>query len=358
METSTQKRRLPSTDIIHSQAASWIAQLDAGPLSDADRLALTEWMARSPAHKKELQRLAALWGQVDQLFNDAVEQSIDQPTRAVSITSLWAKVSPFHFTGYASAACALLFLVVFGLANLQHVFDGEPTSIIYQTQIGESENFHLPDGSVASLNTGSILKFENHKEERVVQLFSGEALFEVKKDAKRPFRVYAGETVVEAVGTAFLVRVENEGINVAVTEGVVKLSETLEVKTDSGQLKTEINPTSTLARLSAGQGASVNYKKPEEVKVSTLSVKKIEKLTAWIDGFLIFDTDTLEHVVGEIARYQSKKIVISDPELGSLEMSGVFKTGEIDVLLNTLETAFNIEVIHARDDLIYLNKKG
>src|SRR3546814_20539025 len=50
----------------------------------------------------------------------------------------------------------------------------------------------------------------------------GEAWFQVAHDAHRPFVVDIGSVRVRAVGTAFSVRQNPEGVDILVTEGVVE----------------------------------------------------------------------------------------------------------------------------------------
>src|SRR3546814_16020939 len=58
---------------------------------------------------------------------------------------------------------------------------------------------------------------------RQIALKSGEAWFQVAKDRARPFVVEIGDVRVRAVGTAFSVRREANGVDVQVTEGVVEV---------------------------------------------------------------------------------------------------------------------------------------
>jgi hypothetical protein len=63
---------------------------------------------------------------------------------------------------------------------------------------------NLPDGSSVLLSKGSSISFKTkmNGQERVVNLV-GEGFFEVVKDARRPFVVYADKLVTKVVGTSF-----------------------------------------------------------------------------------------------------------------------------------------------------------
>lgn len=66
---------------------------------------------------------------------------------------------------------------------------------------------HLPDGSTATLDKYSKISYPEGFDslQREVYL-TGEAFFNVTKDRKRPFYVYAGELVTKVLGTSFNIR--------------------------------------------------------------------------------------------------------------------------------------------------------
>jgi ferric-dicitrate binding protein FerR (iron transport regulator) len=76
----------------------------------------------------------------------------------------------------------------------------------------------LGDGSIVTLKKDSRIsyleQFESSKREVYLE---GEAFFEVAKDAKRPFYVYANEVVTKVLGTSFNVKAYNFENNVLVT---------------------------------------------------------------------------------------------------------------------------------------------
>jgi len=73
--------------------------------------------------------------------------------------------------------------------------------------LGSQAKIILPDSSVAWLNSGSTLKYNNFygKNKREV-ILTGEGYFEVKKDKKIPFYVHVNNVQVKVLGTTFNVR--------------------------------------------------------------------------------------------------------------------------------------------------------
>lgn len=84
----------------------------------------------------------------------------------------------------------------------------------------------LSDGSTVRLEKGSSIRYQNRFADslRVIYL-QGEAFFDVKKDSRRPFIVYANGLVTKVLGTRFSVRARNDdpNVTVSVTSGRVSV---------------------------------------------------------------------------------------------------------------------------------------
>ena len=83
------------------------------------------------------------------------------------------------------------------------------------------ERYELDDGSIVELNRGAQATVEFTEKNRLVSLDSGEAHFTIAKDSSRPFIVTARGVAVQAVGTIFNVKINEDSVNVLVTEGRV-----------------------------------------------------------------------------------------------------------------------------------------
>ena len=75
------------------------------------------------------------------------------------------------------------------------------------------QTINLPDGSVVRLTKGSKLYFSanpggesNSAGESREVFLDGEAFFDIKKNAARPFYVYTGQVITKVLGTGFFVR--------------------------------------------------------------------------------------------------------------------------------------------------------
>jgi transmembrane sensor len=202
----------------------------------------------------------------------------------------------------------------------------------FVTQVGERSSITLADGTTVVLNTSSRMQVAFDKQVRRVRLLAGQAWFEVAKGQPRSFVVEAGGERVTAHGTAFDVRIEeHDRVQVTLVEGRVSV-ETLGGAAEQG---------GSVARedLFPGDRLTVAAAVP-----ASRSRVDLVKATSWREGQIIFDDDTLAAAVAEVNRYSAKRIVLADPRLATLRMSGVFLAGHTDSFLETIVGNFPIKV--------------
>jgi transmembrane sensor len=335
---------------ITREASAWIAQLDGDDApSREDLAALQEWMSRSPAHRKEIERLAALWGDLNVLTELAGSTS-----SAIQNTSSKSSGQPARWT-WAMAGVAASAMVAVTAWLLTSTQPGAPVAAFeqaYSTEIGQQLHEQLPDGSRLVINTDSELIVEFSEGERRIRMSKGEVHFEVAKDASRPFVVLVADGAVRAVGTAFSVRLQQHDIEVTVAEGSVELA-TLENASpreaagDTGGATAK--PLKKLAVLEAGQTASFNDRIES---LQAIPEAELAKKLSWKEGMLVFSGDPLGEVVLEVGRYTRSNIVFADPALSELRVGGQFRVGEIDALFDALEVSFGVDVERENNRII------
>ncbi|MBX3257474.1 MAG: FecR domain-containing protein [Chitinophagaceae bacterium] len=179
--------------------------------------------------------------------------------------------------------------------NKQHgkiIYDntsGNSTKVVYNTlniPRGAEYELVLPDGSKVWLNAASYLRFPTRflEKERTVYL-SGEAYFEIAKNAAQPFKVITrGNMEVEVTGTHFNVMAydDEEFIKTTLTEGKVNIR--------NGKSITPLTPMQQAAlEKSSGQ---VDVKKVD-----------IDKEIAWKNGMIGFNDDKLPYIMRQLSRW-------------------------------------------------------
>ncbi len=341
---------LKTSDALEMEAASWMAQLDNGPLSPTDKLALAEWTNRSPKHAQILRHYAKVWDGIDVAIDEVLLTS--KPVTLTSILKSWFVIRPMHFMMSASAILALFITAVFVFQS-SFMSPHKDQFYVYQVEKGEKYSQTLTDGSVIHLNTDSVVEVKYTDESRVLRLLRGEAFFEVAHDPSRPFDVYAGEGRVQALGTAFSVKLDGDTVDIIVTEGKVRFDRVKDIAEKTLAEVEQSVKIDTPIFMEAGQTMAL---KDETQKLTNIDEARLKKEFAWRNGEMIFSGDTLEFVVNHMNRYSDKAIVISDLELRSFKISGTFKSDNIDVVLEALESAYDIKVQNGETNVVYLSK--
>lgn len=295
-------------------AAAWAARADRG-LSPAEEAALSAWLAgdarRQGAYAKALgislhTRRAAALGPTYRL------DSFAAPRAGLSRRGLMAAA------GGALAAGAVAAVTASWVRRDR-----------YSTRLGEVRAIALQDGTVVTLNTQSAIAVSYSRRYRRIQLISGEALFDVAKDASRPFLVSAGLAQVRAVGTSFTVsHLPAAPVEVMVREGVVEVGDAASTKP-------------AVLRLGASEKATVS---PTAIVGRALSGAELRRRLSWRDGQLSFEGETLGEAAAEYARYSDVRIVIDDPSLRGRAIVGLFQTNDPVGFAKAVGTAFNARV--------------
>jgi transmembrane sensor len=243
---------------------------------------------------------------------------------------------------------------------------------MYATAVGQQKRMIRADGSVALLNTNSQIEVEYGENFRDIHLLQGEAYFEVAKNLNQPFRVYAGNGRIQAVGTAFSVLLKVNAVDVTVTEGKVALASLVNTKvtlpepsgTPPGQTRPDTNNrliATELGLLSAGQSITIREAAGAEAskasivdEIEIVDQQEMSKRQSWQRGIITFAGDPLEKVVEEISRYTTVRIEITDPAVRAIKIGGQFPVGETDAMLNALEANFGLRVTRVAEDHVLL----
>ncbi len=200
----------------------------------------------------------------------------------------------------------------------------------YATRRGEMLRIALPDGSIVNLNTASSIDVRFSEAQRTIVLEGGEVLFDVAKDAKRPFVVLAGRTRVQAIGTEFTVRHERRApVNIIVSEGVVEVT----------QADAAVQP----VRLSQNMQAKADPDAVSPIEAVDVTPDAVARQLFWREGKIGFSDATLAAAAAEFARYNDGEIVIPDPEVAQQRVTGLFVATDPKGFAEAVATSFGLQ---------------
>jgi transmembrane sensor len=324
-------RHTSKDERIAEEAAQWLIDLEE---NEADLAGFTSWLQASPLHVEEFLLVSAVWQAADRVDERRlvdIEQLVSQARANVKWLDQESKTLAHVFNvqqkmhaALRSRVSGVIALITVMIAAYWGFHDN---SLQYGTDVGEQRIVKLADGSIVTLNTRSRIKVRLEREQRLVELTEGEALFEVAHDVHRPFRVLAGANTVQAVGTQFDVNRSATTTVVAVVQGVV------EVTTLAGRNEASRNDAHRPERLIAGEQAQLS----PQGELLQHSIAELDRVTAWRERRLIFRNEPLASIVAEFNRYNEAQMAVEGSATGARLVTGVFDADKPSALIAFLE---------------------
>jgi transmembrane sensor len=333
--------RLDLSASVLEEAASWVIELGEGELDAQQRAQLDRWLRRSPEHVQAFLEISAAWEESSRLQapSDADLEALIARVRSESnVVPLAGNVGnraptakrESRSVGLWLATAASVLLMVGSLAWLT-----VPRGNSYSTGIGEQRFITLADGSVVQLNSQSRLRVRFSDSERLVELSEGQALFEVFRDASRPFVVESNGTRVKAVGTQFDVKHRKQGIVVTVLEGRVAV-------TASARDPDATQPLYLAAgdRVILGSNAAPRTERAN-----------IDDAVAWTHRRLVFEDAPLTEVIDEFNRHNVRRVVLTDAALEGFHIRGTFDANKPERLVTFLSQRFDLSIVETQEEI-------
>jgi transmembrane sensor len=204
---------------------------------------------------------------------------------------------------------------------------------VYSTLTGKRDSVRLADGSRVILGPESRLTVpaDFGRSTRAVSL-DGDAYFDVRHDATKPFSVRVANALVEDVGTTFTVETDpGDTTTVSVMSGVVRL-------------RPATAPATSGATLSAGDRGTLT----SDGRVHAQQNVGVADDSAWTTGKLVFRDASLVRVAGELRRWYGLRLGIADSSLVRRTVNTTFMADEpVDSVLNILSLMLGARVERA-----------
>ena len=315
------QRRDPQT------ASEWFALVRSGRVSPGMDQAWVSWMAANPDHQKAYEDRELAWELTAELRGrpgiEVLLKDVDQLLRDHRAAGSKTRPHGLKFAWQAGVAAVVVAVGVstYFLANRVTVSE-------YATATGEQRVVTLADNSTAALNTGTKIRVLYSRALRRVELLEGEAFFSVSHDSARRFEVRALQGVTTAVGTQFDVQVDAADAAVSVLEGTVTVSANENIRTG------EPTPVSAGQAINYTRGGSVSAIRPADAG----------RIRGWQAQRIVFSDVTLTEALREYNRYIKVPIVLATPSLATRHINGVFRIGDEDAFLGSLQQALHVNV--------------
>lgn len=213
------------------------------------------------------------------------------------------------------------------------------------TKYGSKTNIVLPDGSKVWLNAGSKITYDKEFGEstRNVKL-TGEAYFDVVRNAMKPFIIQTRAMDIKVLGTEFNVKSypDEKTTETSLIRGsievtlrdrraekiILKPNEKLVVNNENA-----VDPVAVDKRLKPKREAPI-------IIVSHLNYFSLDSTileTSWVNNRLIFEDESFGEITAKMSRWFGVRFSFIDEEVKNLRFTGNFKDETISEALKAMQ---------------------
>jgi transmembrane sensor len=330
MTTTPHENRELLSEALLDEAAEWLVRLNESQATQAEFEEWQRWLNADRRHALAFHALESTWQMSTQAA--IAFRSRDEPKltryRPDEPVSTWVR-RRHNIRRRRVWAAAAAILVLTGIVGVW--WSRQPA--IIQTATAEQRVVLLPDRSRVTVGPLTRVSYRYSAGVRALRLDTGQAFFEVTKDAHRPFVVDTRRGRIVAVGTAFSVDVASDRLNVTVAEGIVRIENAeLPQKPGGYAVAHPIMVSAGSRYIAATNGASVTTLPSATPDVS------------WRDGRLAYYGDPLSAVITDLNRYAADHIELADQHLADLQYTGTVFPESVSDWLASLPNIFPVRV--------------
>lgn len=312
----------------------------AGEANAVEVAEVEAWINESPENKAYFNDFKIIAEQVARL-KDIQKYDEDAAWNKLK-EKLDGKTIPLHRERSSSSvfqiAAAISFFVVAGFSIF--LWLARPVDRVEWVAQESTQDQDLPDGSAAFLNKGSSLSYSYNrlKKERKVVL-AGEAYFDVKHEAEKPFIIETNDVIIEDIGTTFNVKAYPDSSTVVVF-----------VETGEVAFYTKENPG---LNLTAGQTGIYNRTTKTFAKFLEQDTNRLSYKT----GIFTFHDADLESVVQNLNDVYDKKIRLNNDALKTCRLHVSFRNESIENIVEIIAETLGLTITNSDNEII-LDGKG
>ncbi|MFQ6332715.1 FecR family protein [Methylophilus sp. 3sh_L] len=207
---------------------------------------------------------------------------------------------------------------------------------VHTTSVAQLSKQTLADGSVITANANTTMEIVYYRHQRLIKLSRGEAIFEVTKDAQRPFVVETPQAKVTVLGTRFAVNQLSKKVRISVDHGRVQVGRSdgsaPTLILHNGEVA-EIEPNSTPHKVNRQAADSFSF----------------------ISGRIVFDRADMFEVADTLSRYRNPPVHAAFAA-ETPKVNAVLKISELERFISTLPQSVPVTVKPKQDALVIAPK--
>jgi transmembrane sensor len=297
----------------------------------ADNQAWTNWMNANPGNKGSAQKAMEVirsfdfkkepvagefYGNLKQRIDHTIANGNVVPMKRKPVARVWMR---------AAAVVAGLLIGAIVLYYFR-----KPSYAYISTPYAAIKTVWLPDSSEVVLNANSSIRFNTSPTQSKREVWiTGEAFFKVRHidnaGNAQPFAVYAGDAVIEVLGTEFNVKSVNHTTGVLLRQGKVRFS------IPASHSATIMQP-NDYCLYNASQG-----------KINTRVANPVF-FTSWMEQKYRFEKTPVREICETLKEYFGYDFIIRKPELATMAVSGTLELQNEQTMLRILSELLNAKV--------------
>lgn len=317
---------------IKQAAARWYMRMREAAPDAPERTTFEMWLMSDRRHQAAYQLIESTmddFSSTERLkdLSNALSQKLffEQTARRKKLSKL------------GSGLAVMLLCVGLGFIgrNQYQQWQAEPLSTQVQTTaVAQIAKHTLEDGSVITANANSALEIVYYRHQRLVKLNRGEAIFEVTKDAERPFVVETQQAKVTVLGTRFAVNQLSKKVRISVDHGRVQVA--------------RADGTEQALILQNGEVAEISQQSQAPTKVNRNAADSF----TFASGRIVFDRADMFEVAETLSRYRKQPINAVFNGDQTPKVNAVLKVSELEAFVQTLPRSVPVTLKHQPDALV------
>ncbi|NMK49160.1 DUF4880 domain-containing protein [Achromobacter sp. Bel] len=308
-------------DVAAREARAWLLTLTSGRATEADARAFREWLRADPQRQTAFAAQKRLWRDV----GPAVQAVVAEGARNRARKSLMTGRRAFLGGALAASAAYLAFKPPLGLWPGLDALGAD-----YRTAAGEQRRVSLGEALDVQMNTLTRINVSSNGDGAVIELADGEA--EIRSGPAAAV-VVAGKGRITAKDAVFNLRYIGGEARLCCLSGVV--------------------------RLAHAQGvfdvvANRELRYDDQWVMPPVHVDPAI-VTAWRQGWLVFDQQPLAQVVDELNRYRRGRLVLMNAQLGKRLVQARFSLAQVADAERLIRDAYGAHVTRLPAGVVLLS---
>lgn len=318
-----------TTEDIAAQVASWIVRLSED-LTSTDRAALQiefeQWQQTDSRRAEIAHKMLSLIGQAEQL-----RKTTPLSSARVAIEASLTRSRKFSRTRKLGVTLMLVILLAMPIWLVLQFYPVTYLLADIRTTNGEWHIQTLTDDSILTISSASAVNSRFDAAVRNLELVQGEIMIDVAHDSVRPFQVETRHGRIRALGTRFIVSLNEQTTTLTMLESQALI----DISGVNSQRTSDIG---TELILTAGQRVQFSNRWIGDIKA--VDIREIED--AWKFRHLVVENQPLSQVLEILSSYHPGVIRYDSRELSNMKVSAVLPLDNTNKALYLLTRNFPI----------------